>query len=350
MPHQGVNRRKNRDRLLELLALERLESEPAFERLSEDEVETIVAIALADIPDDPQDRAFVLLECLNVLIRDGQFARMKILASRLRGISSAASTGRRFLLLSLSAVAHTLAGSPTRAASDLQRGLDPDTRIDDRQQGETSRRDLAVAAAIKAAMIDLDITFALRARDLMTRLNDGLSVSILDCAIAWHDARAMADPLSNLAAADSTFEDPGLADYVRRRGIELLFPPQMAAIRSGLTTDLELTVSLPTSSGKTLLAEFRIAATLHRDPEATVIYVAPYRLLARQVKRSFDRYLAPLGHTVQDLGSGYDLDTPERFGNVLVCTPERLDSLLRQTATDHETSDAFARCRLVVFR
>lgn len=349
MPRQGVNRRKNRDRLLELLALERLDSETAFGQLAEDQVETIVAIALAEISDEPQDRAFVLLECLNLLVRDGQFARMKILATRLRGVTFAASEGRPFLRLSLSAIASSLAGGATRATSDLNRGLSPETAIDEHDQGETSRRDLAVAAAIKAALVDDDVTFARRARDLMTRLGDGLAVSLLDLAIAWQSARETADPLANLVAADPTFEDANLAEYVRRRGIEVLFPSQITAIKAGLTSDEELTVSLPTSSGKTLLAEFKIAATLQRHPDATVIYVAPYRLLSRQVRRAFDQHLSRLDHVIQDLGSGYAIDSPSRFGNVLVCTPERLDALLRQAATDAETADALARCRLVVF-
>ncbi|SDU17862.1 DEAD/DEAH box helicase [Jiangella alkaliphila] len=349
MRHQGVNRRKNRDRLLELLALERLDTATSFGHLAEDQVETIVAIALAEVTDDPQDQVFVLLECLNLLIRDGQFARMKLLAARLRSVERAAAAGRPFLELSISAIASSLAGSATRAANDLARGLGPRTRSDERDHGEHTRRDLAVAAAIKSALVDDDASFARRARDLMTRMGDGLGVSLLDSAIAWQSAREGANPLANLVVADPSFEDEKLADYVRRRGIEVLFPPQISAIRNGLTTDEELTVSLPTSSGKTLLAEFKIAATLHRHPEATVIYVAPYRLLSRQVTREFQRHLPRLGHVVQNLGTGYDLDTPSRFGNVLVSTPERLDALLRKAASDAMTADALERCRLVVF-
>jgi replicative superfamily II helicase len=349
MPLQGVNRRRNRDRLLELLALERIDSETSFGKLGEDQVETIVAIAMAEITDAPQDRAFVLLECLNLLVRDGQFARMKILATRLRSVSVAASEGRPFLRLSLSAIASTLGGNATWAANDLNRGLSADTAIAGHEANEMSRQDLAVAAAIKAALVDDDVAFAHRARDLMTRLGDGLAVSLLDAAIAWQSARSAADPLTNLMAADATFEDPDLIAYVRRRGIEVLFPSQMTAIEAGLTRDTELTVSLPTSSGKTLLAEFKIAATLKRHPESTVLYVAPYRLLSRQVRRAFDQHLTRLGHVVQDLGSGYETESIGRFGNVLVCTPERLDALVRQAATDAETADALERCRLVVF-
>jgi replicative superfamily II helicase len=347
--NQGAASRTNRDRLLEPLALERLDRTTSFETLAEDQVETLVSIALAEIADDPQDRAFILLECLNLLIRDGQFARMKLLADRLGGVAQAASEGRPYLRMSISAIASSLAGNLERTTSDLHRGLGPDAQIDERHRGANTRLDLAVAAAIKAALIDDDVSFAHRTRDLAVRFSDGLAVSLLDSALAWHQARGAADPLANLRAADATFADADLAEYVRRRGIEVLFPSQMAAVGAGLTGDNALTVSLPTSSGKTLLAEFKIAATLRRHPDATVIYVAPYRLLSRQVTREFTRRLTRLGHVVQDLGSGFDLDIPGRFGDVLVCTPERLDALLRHAATDEDTADALNRCRLVVF-
>lgn len=349
MPIQKVNRRAHRDRLLEPLALERLHRDTSFEELTEDQVETLVSVALTEIADDPQDRAFILLECLNVLIRDGQFARMRLLAARLQGIANGASDGRPFLRMSISAIASSLAGQPARAASDLNRGLGPNAQIDERHQGRTSRLDLAVAAAIRSALIEGDVSFAHRTRDLATRFGDGLAVSLLDSAITWHSARAAADPLANLASADPTFDDGDLAEYIRRRGIEVLFPSQISAVEAGLTNDEALTVSLPTSSGKTLLAEFKIAATLKRHPNATVIYVAPYRLLSRQVTREFQRRLSRLDHVVQDLGSGYELDIPGRFGNVLVCTPERLDALLRQAVADPNAADALTRCRLIVF-
>ncbi|MFJ2757371.1 DEAD/DEAH box helicase [Nocardioides sp. NPDC087217] len=173
---------------------------------------------------------------------------------------------------------------------------------------------------------------------------------MLDTTIAWYEAHKAANPLSVLQGADPTFESESLATYVQRRDVDVLFPAQITAIEAGLTRDGDLTVSLPTSSGKTLLAEFKIAATLERHPDATVIYVAPYRLLARQVTRAFERYLGPrLRHTVQDLGAGYDVDSPEKYGNVLVCTPERLDALIRTAASDPKSSETLERCKLLVF-
>jgi hypothetical protein len=133
MPNQGVNRRLHRDRLLEPLALERLDRDTSFEDLAEDKVETLVAVALAEIADDPQDRAFILLECLNVLIRDGQFARMRLLAERLRGITKTASDGRPYLQISISAIASSLAGlAPTLKLTNAIRTAPPASTLPSR--------------------------------------------------------------------------------------------------------------------------------------------------------------------------------------------------------------------------
>ncbi len=351
MPRQGVNPRAHRDRLLELLALKRVDGERAFGTLAEDQVETIVSIALADIPDEPEDRVFVLLECLSLLICDGQFARVKVLAARLNAGARGLLQERPYLRLSVTALSQVLSGNLTPAISDLERSLGPDAPASASKLAVTTRRDLAVAGALRAAIVDGDILFATRARDLLVRLgDDGLGIAVLETAIAWHDARMAANPLTVLQEADPTFQSKALSNYVERREVNVLFPSQITAIRGGLTTDKNLTVSLPTSSGKTLLAEFKIAATLERHPDATVVYVAPYRLLARQVTRSFQRYLEPrLGHSIHDLGSGYDMDTPDAFGNILVCTPERLDALMRKASTDEKSADVLTRCRLLVF-
>jgi len=139
----------------------------------------------------------------------------------------------------------------------------------------------------------------------------------------------------------------------------VLYPPQIHAIESGATLDNDIVISLPTSSGKTLVAELRVAATLARSPGSRVIYVAPYRLLARQVQRSFELGLRPLGHTVGDLGRGFDgsLDA-DGFGehglpSVAICTPERLDALMRSASTPGEdglrAAELFESCSLLVF-
>ena len=348
MTRQGVDPRLHRDRLLELLAFERIDINLSFGQLTEDDVETIVAIALADVPDHTLDRIFVLSECINLLIRDGQFARVKLLAARLRNVASLIGPKRPYLQLATTSMSFALTGNTRRALSDIERA----TRDDTSSRGTTSvddRRDLAVIGAIREALGGEELELATRSRDLLTRMGDGLGVSLVDSSIAWHQARVAANPTTVLQAADPTFRSKRMTDYVRRSGIDVLFPSQMTAIEGGLTTDGSMTVSLPTSSGKTLLAEFKIVATLERVPRSTVIYVAPYRLLARQVTRALDRSLTRMGYVVQDLGGSFEVDGPDQYGDVLVCTPERLDALVRSASSDPASADVMDRCSLLVF-
>lgn len=349
MARQGVDPRLHRDRLLELLAFERLDNELSFGQLTEDEVETIVAIALADVTDHPHDRIFVLSECINLLVRDGQFARVNLLAVRLRSAATQISSKRHYLQLATTSISFALTSNRRRALSDIDRATQFRSAGRDNSHSPDDKRDLAVLGAIREALLEENLDLCLRTRDLLTRMGDGLGVSLLDCAIVWQHARKAADPLSVLRAADATFDSKRMAEYVKRSGIDVLFPAQIKAIEGGLTRADPLTVSLPTSSGKTLLAEFRIAATLEREPQATAIYVAPYRLLARQVTRSLDRSLSRLGHVVQDLGGGFDVDGPAQYGNVLVCTPERLDALVRSAVSDPASAAVMDRCSLLVF-
>jgi replicative superfamily II helicase len=103
-------------------------------------------------------------------------------------------------------------------------------------------------------------------------------------------------------------------------------------------------VNFPTSSGKTLLAQFGILQSLNdlgTEP-GWVAYVAPTRALVNQVTNRLRREFSPLNKRVEKLSSAR-IDTlevsaltaknPEVDGprvDVLVCTPEKLDLLIRR--------------------
>jgi superfamily II DNA/RNA helicase len=115
--------------------------------------------------------------------------------------------------------------------------------------------------------------------------------------------------------------------------------------------------ALPTSSGKTFLAQLRVAAELTRAPGSRAVYVAPYRLLASQVEHELRDGLRRIGKTVRDLGSGFDpsIDDQRDDGlpDVAVCTPEKLDALIRLASTDRrgsaEMRQFFEGCQLLIF-
>jgi replicative superfamily II helicase len=124
-----------------------------------------------------------------------------------------------------------------------------------------------------------------------------------------------------------------------------LLPPQRVAIEQGLigAGQRAVVVNFPTSSGKTLLAEFRILQALSDVQNSWVAYVAPTRALVNQVTSRLRRDFASLDKRVERLSPALEFDSVElaalhprdaaRDGppvNVLVCTPEKLDLLMRR--------------------
>ena len=116
--------------------------------------------------------------------------------------------------------------------------------------------------------------------------------------------------------------------------ISLLLPPQHRIIESGSITNGQgnILISIPTSTGKTLLGEIAILSCLGRSP-GLVCYIVPYVAIGRQVARSLNRHL-PLDYRLHRLFGGFattpDLD-PETNREVVVATPERFDALLRSS-------------------
>lgn len=134
----------------------------------------------------------------------------------------------------------------------------------------------------------------------------------------------------------------------RGRGNNALFdvlPPQRRALaEQGLlgSSRRAVVVSLPTSSGKTLIAQFRILQALNQfDHErGWVAYLAPTRTLVRQIARRLRRDFEPLGVLVEQVSPALEVDGVEaellreigenREFRILVTTPEKLDLMLRQ--------------------
>lgn len=134
----------------------------------------------------------------------------------------------------------------------------------------------------------------------------------------------------------------------RGRGDKALFdvlPPQRRALaEKGLlgSSRRAVVVSLPTSSGKTLIAQFRILQALNQfdHEEGWVAYLAPTRALVNQVARQLRKDFAPLSVIVEKVSPALDVDSvensmlqesdSEQKFRVLVTTPEKLDLMLRQ--------------------
>jgi helicase len=147
-------------------------------------------------------------------------------------------------------------------------------------------------------------------------------------------------------------KNPVLTRYIRvlttdRRPIYELWQSQIEALPDTLSDSSAVVLQMPTSAGKTRVAEFKIAHTLATSPEpARCIYIAPFKSLAAQVEESLDYYLAKVGYRVTSVFGSYESVEFEDFlveqSDVLVITPEKLDYLLRQD------KDFFSTVKLIV--
>jgi helicase len=127
-----------------------------------------------------------------------------------------------------------------------------------------------------------------------------------------------------------------LSEHLREQGIEALYPPQAEAVELGVTDGENLVASVPTASGKTLIAELAMFSAItdgdSDDTDGTALYIVPLRALASEKREEFEQFEA------------YGLDVGVSTGNyesdggwladkdVVVATSEKVDSLVRNDA------------------
>ena len=113
-----------------------------------------------------------------------------------------------------------------------------------------------------------------------------------------------------------------------------LWESQRRALSEGLlTSPTGFVIRMPTSAGKTRIAELSIVHTLVSGDEKKAIYVAPFRSLADEVEASLTPILADLGLRVSTVLGGFEVDELEaqivNFADLIVTTPEKLTLLTR---------------------
>lgn len=110
-----------------------------------------------------------------------------------------------------------------------------------------------------------------------------------------------------------------------------LWPSQMEAARRSTDTTDDLVVALPTSAGKTRIAE--IAALVSLSAEKRIIIVTPLRALSAQTERSFKKTFVPLGYSVSSLYGAIGMSASDQDAlkdkSIVIATPEKLDFALR---------------------
>ncbi|MGY0634049.1 DEAD/DEAH box helicase [Luteimonas sp. A478] len=123
--------------------------------------------------------------------------------------------------------------------------------------------------------------------------------------------------------------------YARRTSEVELWPSQREAARRSTDVTDDLVVALPTSAGKTRVAEIATLMTLSSGQR--VLIVTPLRALSAQTERSFRRTFAPLGFSVSSLYGASGLSAGDedalRTRKIIIATPEKLDFALRNDPT-----------------
>lgn len=122
--------------------------------------------------------------------------------------------------------------------------------------------------------------------------------------------------------------------YAREISEIELWPSQLDATERAAAIDDDLVVSLPTSAGKTRVAE--VCALMALSAETRVLIVTPLRALSAQTERSFRRTFGPLGFSVSSLYGASGMipgdDDALRARNIVISTPEKLDFAMRNDA------------------
>ncbi|NOU61067.1 DEAD/DEAH box helicase [Marinifilum caeruleilacunae] len=120
--------------------------------------------------------------------------------------------------------------------------------------------------------------------------------------------------------------------------IELLPSQREALSEKLLDVAANVTVlQMPTSAGKTLLAEFNIIVTKALMSEAKIVYIVPSRALVNQVYYDLKSDLSELDFSIEKTSSAIEIDpTEDTFLSsdekidILISTPEKLDLLIRR--------------------
>lgn len=131
-----------------------------------------------------------------------------------------------------------------------------------------------------------------------------------------------------------------LCEQKAKLGVLELLPSQREALTEKNLLDVAANVTvlqMPTSGGKTLLAEFNIIVTKALRADAKIVYIVPSRALVNQVYFELKSDLEPLDFVIEKTSSAIEIDPTEdsflgedETIDVLVSTPEKLDLLIRR--------------------
>ena len=121
--------------------------------------------------------------------------------------------------------------------------------------------------------------------------------------------------------------------YLQPRGHYELFITQRAALDQVINSECGCVVSIPTSSGKTRIAEIAILHSIQSNPDGKILYVAPFRSLAFEIENSLEKVFQSSGIVVSHLYGGSLFSKLDELSimeaQVIIATPEKAKALFR---------------------
>ncbi len=119
-----------------------------------------------------------------------------------------------------------------------------------------------------------------------------------------------------------------LFEALAAAGISELRPAQEKSVKAGLLEGKNLLVCTPTASGKTLIAEMAAVSAI-LNGEGKAVYIVPLKALASEKYKDFKKRYESLMKIALSIG---DIDSSDSYladYDFIICTAEKLDSLLR---------------------
>lgn len=171
--------------------------------------------------------------------------------------------------------------------------------------------------------------------------NESIDLKIIGHLLRYAYERVAENSIWNIAE-----KSPLIRKFIKynlsngNRYIYSLLPSQREVISDVLTPKKSIVVCMPTSAGKSLLAEMQILFSIHNykttDFYPTVCYIVPTNALIDQVKFDLQNDFKEFNFNIETALPFYDVDEIENeiltreHIDILVSTPEKLEALIRQ--------------------
>ena len=124
--------------------------------------------------------------------------------------------------------------------------------------------------------------------------------------------------------------DPNIINFLKSEGYTKLYPPQKDAVKAGVLDGESVLLSVPTASGKTLIAMLATISHLSKN-KSKVIYLTPLRALASEKFEEFKKLEKINGSKIKVAISTGDFDSKDNElddADVIILTNETMDAMM----------------------